>query len=193
MILVLNYNKDNSPDIDNILDEIGLDYNYSNSETKIIGAEKIILPQPDNFSASFRKMSMMNLFSVLRIVNKPILGINEAVRLMCNQVGDQFKCGLGLFKIDREQLYSSNETNLERGNLRFNGESKLLPNGFNGSEVIFDPNRQSTVCDYSKAILTIDQKNFSLSLENNNYFGVELIIDQNRNLAKEIITNFCRI
>ena len=193
MILVLDYNKNNSSYLDEILKELGEEYNYSSSESKIIKAERIILPQTDDFSAAFRKMSMMNLFSILRIVNKPILGINDSVRLMCNQVGDQLKCGLGLFKLDREQLFEHNNSNFERGRLQIPDDSKLVPNELNDTEIIFDPSIHSSLSEYSKTFIIQDNTRFTLTFENNNYFGVELSIEQNRNLAKEILSNFCKI
>lgn len=193
MIVLLNYNKIYSPNLDDILDELGSEYIYSNSESDLLRADRIILPNPNDFNSTFKKMSMMNLFSLLRIVNKPILGINNAVRLMCNQIGDNFKCGLGLFNLDKDPLEEIENLNLEIGAIEISQESYLLPQDFSNESVNFDPRLHSLISGYSKSFIIKGELKFTLTLENNNYFGLELILDQNRNLAKEVIRNFCKI
>lgn len=193
MIVLLNYNKISSPNLDDILDKLELEYIYSNSESDLLNADRIILPNPNNFNSTFKMMNMMNLFSLLRIMNKPILGINNAVRLMCNQIGDNYKCGLGLFNLDTDTLDEIEEMNLEAGTIEISQESLLLPKDYSNASVNFDPRLHSLISGYSKSFIIKDESKFTLTLENNNYFGLELILDQNRSLAKEVIRNFCNI
>jgi imidazoleglycerol phosphate synthase glutamine amidotransferase subunit HisH len=56
MITVLDYGNTGAKDIESSLSELTTDIIISNKESDILNADKLILPDSDNFSASIKKL-----------------------------------------------------------------------------------------------------------------------------------------
>jgi imidazoleglycerol phosphate synthase glutamine amidotransferase subunit HisH len=56
MITVLDYGNTGAKDIESSLSELTADIIISNKESDILYADKLILPDGDNFSASIKKL-----------------------------------------------------------------------------------------------------------------------------------------
>ena len=194
MILILGYNNSETEFLNEILDSLNIHYKYSLLEPQIIKADKFILPHPLNFNSTYRKLNMMNLFSILKMVEKPMLGINNGFRLMCNQLLDNSKCGLGFFPIELnlDSDYDISEK-LETGKLGFKNPSKLLSSKFEGEKIKFKLDALPMVCEFSKAVFKYENYYNSLTYENNNYFGVEMDFELNPKISYEIIRKFAKL
>ena len=132
MIVILGYNNLKTEYLNQILESNGLEYKYSLLENDIIQADKIILPHLDNFNSTYRRMNLMNLFSVLRMIKNPILGINNGFRLMCNDLINKYKKGLGFFNFDIICIDGQNNNpNIVEGNLKILENSTLLDSSYN--------------------------------------------------------------
>ncbi len=194
MVLVLGYNNSETKFLNMVLEENNIKYKYSLLEPQITKAEKIILPHPVNFSSTYRRMNMMNLFSLLRIVKKPILGINNGFSLMCNQLIDHSKCGLGFFNLDiniGNEILDSN--NFVSGKLDILKDCKLLSNNLQNQLVKFNLGIQSLLCQYSCATISYKQTNYSLIYECENYYAVQIDFERNQEVGREIIKNFLKL
>lgn len=194
MILILGYNNSETKCLNDILELSGIEYKYSLLESQIIKADKFILPHPLNFNSSYKKLNMMNLFSLLRMVKKPILGINNGFRLMCGQLINESKCGLGFLPL--ELNLSSNIESPERighGTLEFKNPSKLLNKKFKGEGINFTINYLPIVCEYTKAIINFEGLDYSLTYESDYYYGADLNYELNPIVCREIIKNFANL
>lgn len=194
MILILGYNNSETKCLNDILDSSKKEYKYSLLESQIIKAEKIILPNPLNFNSSYKKLNMMNLFSLLRMVKKPVLGINNGFRLMCGQLINESKCGLGFLSL--ELNISSNLESSEimgQGTLDFKSPSKLLNKNLKGEEIKFTPNYLPIICEYTKALINFEGLEYSLTYESDFYYGADLNYELNPAVCKEIIKNFVNL
>lgn len=194
MILILGYNNCESKCLNDILDANKFEYKYSLLESQIIKADKFILPDPLNFNSTYRKLNMMNLFSMLRLVSKPILGINNGFRLMCGQLLNEMKCGLGFLPL--ELNISSNleiPESVGKGSIDFKNPSLLLDDNYKGVEVKFTLDYLPIVCEYSKAIIKYEGVEYSLTYESDYYYGADLNFEMNPKVCKEIITNFAKL
>lgn len=193
MILVLGYNKSETDILNKIFEKNNIDYKYSLLESDILNSDKIILPESQNFSSAYRNMNMMNLFSILRMVKKPILGINNGYKLMCNQLLNNSKCGLGFFNIDVEvREENSSEDSFANGEIIIAENCKLLKSlPFNS--VLFNKDIQLEAFDCSKIIINSNEKKYSLLHEYKNFYGLEINFAQNSIISEQIITKFAKL
>lgn len=194
MILILGYNNSENEFLNENLDALNVDYSYSLLESKIIGADKLILPNPINFNSTYRKLNMMNLFSVLKMIKKPILGINNGFRLMCSQLLNNTKCGLGFFPLEFNSDTELNSVEVMiNGKLSFNTKSKLISSKLEGEEIKFNLNPFSRECEYAKVLINYNNACYSLTYEHENYFGVEMNFELNPKISRDIFRNFANI
>ncbi len=108
MVTIVSYNKHNSEFIKSLLGMREFEIKISSLEIDIVNADKIILPDANKFDTAYRKLQLCNLFSVLRLMSKPVLGINVGLHLMCNRIVNKEKIGLGLFDFDTSCIDEKN-------------------------------------------------------------------------------------
>lgn len=194
MVIILNYQQNNSTLI-NLLKEKGENFKFSLKEDEILNASKIILPDTENIQKAIRSLQISNLFNLLRIVNKPMLGINNGFFLMCNQILNFNKCGLGLF--DFASLNSKNlvEDKLVEGLIQISENSKLLHSNFANRTVLFEVANQLSVNEYTKSFLNYSNQKFTLICENQDHYGIQIFYEQPKNfeIFEEVLTNFLKL
>jgi imidazoleglycerol phosphate synthase glutamine amidotransferase subunit HisH len=194
MVLVLSYNILSSNYLSEIIEESNSPYCYSLSEGQIIKADKIILPHPDNFDYAYRHLQMYNLFSALRLVKKPILGINDGFRMMCNKILSKKRFGLGFFDLDCANLIAENDVpDFYSDRIISETKSKLTNNLNDDTNLVFSPENQTRINKYTKSKVSCMGDTFSLTKENKNYFGVELDFTANQTIGNTIIKNFLKL
>lgn len=194
MIIILDYQQ-NHLTMSNFLKEKGEYFKFSLREDEILNASKIILPDTENIQKAIKKLQIYNLFNLLRIVNKPILGINNGFFLMCNEILNLNKCGLGLFDLTIVNSKNVVEDKLVEGLIEISEDSKLLNSNFNNRSVLFEIENQLSVNEFTKSSLNYFDQKFNLICENQNYYGIQIFYEQPKNLEifKEILTNFLKL
>jgi imidazole glycerol-phosphate synthase subunit HisH len=85
MIAVIDYGAGNTHSVINALNDLNILYKVTNSEYDICAADKIILPGVGEASFAVKKMSMANIFNLLRVIKKPLLGICLGMQLLCEK------------------------------------------------------------------------------------------------------------
>ena len=197
MVIILDYNNAQSDTINEVLLENNIEYKYSLSEKLITTADKIILPHPHYFNSAYKKMQLMNLFSFLRLIKKPILGINDGFCFMCNEIFDQYKCGLGFFQIDLKSISCATENvteiDLVEGKLELKENCMLVDGKYSKAKVNFDFHSQLREYEYTSSLIHYNNDVYSLTYENENYFACELNFVKNIDLGKSIIKNFLNL
>ena len=71
MITIVNYDREASNSIAKILTDLEVVYKVSSKELDIISAKKLILPDGKDINIIFRKLQLLNLYSLLKMVNQP--------------------------------------------------------------------------------------------------------------------------
>lgn len=190
MVVVLNYSKKQDENLNKVLKELAIPFEYSLNEAHITKADQIILPDAANLSSAYRKLNVMNLFSFLRLINKPILGINAGFQLMCHEFSKE-KCGLGFFDL---KLISGMDKNLSEvsGILAVSHDSRLISQSMKNHQINITIKNYIDYCDLSKAWAIVDSKKISVSLEDNNYYGLLLAEENNDNIFSDAINNFSK-
>lgn len=193
MILILDYNKSETEILNRIIERNNVEFKYSLREADILNAEKIILPNPNIFNSTYRKLNMMNLFSMLRIIKKPILGLNNGSRLMCNKLLNNHKSGLGFFNIDVNIQEEYIEANSEDVGEIIVDENFQYFNSINKSKIFFNSDTHQKAFDCSKIIISSKDKKYSIMHVYNNFYGLEIDIERNEQITEEIITSFIKL
>ncbi len=81
------------------LEKLGIDQKFTSVESEILAADRIILPDCKDLKRAVKRLHLLNLFSMLRMVNKPVLGIGNGFALMCEGTGVTSCEGLGFFPL----------------------------------------------------------------------------------------------
>ena len=194
MITIVAYNKHNSEFIKSLLGLKDFEIKISTLEKDIVKADKIILPDAINFDTAYRKLQFCNLFSLLRLINKPVLGINVGLQIMCNRILNKDKVGLGLFDFDTSYVDHKNENKkYKSGTVKLIGKSHLIKKISDGAEVVISKQNFQPINNLTKSVILFEDSEYTLTFENGNYFGVELNFEKNLLLGQQIIENFVLI
>lgn len=82
MIVVVEYGAGNTASVANALSQLGVEYKISDNEMLVGKAEKIIFPGVGEASSAVKQLHLNNLFTMLRVVKKPLLGICLGMQLL---------------------------------------------------------------------------------------------------------------
>lgn len=189
MIVILKYSIKTDQEFSEIFEKLKLDYTFTLDESIIIKASHIILPDTYNLNIAIRKMQLMNLYSVLRMIKKPILGINNGFNLMCNNLSDIQKLGLGLFPIDSKTCSSKNEVNSNIGKINVLKKTNILAQ-INIKDVNCHLGRTVDVNNFTTSVISNNNQEYSLTCENENYYSIQMEISNNKELFEKLIGNF---
>lgn len=81
------------------LEKLGIEQKFTSVESEILAADRIILPDCKDLKRAVRRLHLLNLFSMLRMIKKPVLGIGNGFALMCEGTGFTSCEGLGFFPV----------------------------------------------------------------------------------------------
>ncbi len=81
------------------LEKLGINQKFTSVESEILAADRIILPDCKDLKRAVKRLHLLNLFSMLRMVKKPVLGIGNGFALMCEGTGVTSCEGLGFFPL----------------------------------------------------------------------------------------------
>ena len=65
------------------LEKLGVDQKFTSVESEILAADRIILPDCSDIKKALKRLHLLNLFSMLKMIQKPVLGIANGFSLMC--------------------------------------------------------------------------------------------------------------
>jgi imidazoleglycerol phosphate synthase glutamine amidotransferase subunit HisH len=194
MVVILKFDSNVEEFYSTLFMELNIDYKISLRENDISRAEHIILPDTDLLIKVIKKLQLMNLYSLLRMKNVPILGVNNGMVLMCNKIVDINKTGLGFFNINANTISVNDEKGEEIKEIEFRkvDKSKLLTDT---SEIVkFNKKKKYLKSNhFSTSKINIDKNKYSFIMEKDNYFGIQIDIKENKDLFKKILTNFIKL
>ena len=96
MIYIIDYYKTGAKEAYDLLSKFNVEIKIGKNEVEALNSDKIVLPDTEHPIKALRKLHLFNLYSALRIYNKPILGIGNGFALMCVHFND--RDALGFFK-----------------------------------------------------------------------------------------------
>jgi len=191
MIVILDIETGQVEQISGFLNELKIDNIISNKEHEVLKADGIIIPDCHNIHSASKKLQLCNFYSSLRLIKKPILGINTGMNLMTEAISEENIFGLGFFKCKsirpeerRKQFESEIKRTAKSKLLRYLRDNKVM---FSGLTCCVESSKDST------SGIMIDGKMICGSLENENYYGVQFNPELSGKSGKVVLKNFYNI
>lgn len=170
------------------------DFKVSKNELDICGSDKIILAGCGSAPSVMRKIQMLNLYSVLRVIKKPILGIGLGIQLMSDYSTEgNFSC-LGFFpgtavRFDSSLMESTykgmHKVNFCKHSILFDGIEDNTEFFFNNSYYLPQSDLSTSTCQNTIT--------FCSSVENENAYGVQFHPEMSGEAGLKLLKNFIKI
>jgi glutamine amidotransferase len=191
MITIVDYGDTCTSEVASSLKKFTDDFIISRNEVDILGFDKIIFAGSGSANAAMKKIHMLNLFSVLRLVKKPMLGIGLGMQLMSDYSTEgNFPC-LGIFPgtairfsetLDEDEYKGFYKVNFSKHSLLFNGINDNTEFYFNNSYYL--PENEMTTSTCKKNVP------FCSSMEIENFFGVQFHPEKSGEAGIRLFKNF---
>lgn len=191
MIVLIDYGAGNTASVANVLKDLNCEFKITNKEINICSADKIIFPGVGEASFAVKKLHMHNLFSLLRLIKKPMLGICLGMQLLCDKLKEGNAAGLGIFPINTEKF---DETKIKVPHMGWNQikylkQSKLFNGIKEGEYFYFAHSYFIPVNEYATSVCNYGI-NFCSTMEKDNFYGVQFHPEKSGSAGIQIIKNF---
>lgn len=194
MIALIDSGAGNVASVANALKDLNCDYVLTQREKDLCDSEKIIFPGVGEASFAVRKLHLLNLFNLLRILKKPVLGICLGMQLMCEKLVEGNTTGLGIFPVsteifDKEKVkvphMGWNKVQVNEGHKLFDG----LKDGeyFYYANSYYVPVNEFTIAKSNNGI------DFSASIQKNNFYGVQFHPEKSGEAGIKLLKNFIEL
>jgi len=167
------------------------DFKVSRNELDICESDKIILAGCGSAPSVMKKIQLLNLYSVLRVVKKPMLGIGLGMQLMADYSTEgNFSC-LGFFPGTAIKFEGDTEGSLLKGNHKINlcKQSILFDGIEENAEFFFNNSYYLPKSDLSTSTC-LSMIEFCTSIENENAYGVQFHPEMSGEAGLKILKNF---
>lgn len=188
MITIIDYGNTNSKELKSSLSELTGEIIISNKETDILKADKLIFPDSENFSGAIRKLHLLNLFSVLRMIKKPSLGIGTGMHLMTKSYKNINAACLGFFPVECRNYENSNNDFLQLP-VKILKKSGLLKDILRDDLFHFQIGCYIPLNEFSTSS-TKTNKEITASIEKDHLFGVQFNPEKSGEAGMKIFQNF---
>jgi glutamine amidotransferase len=191
MITIVDYGDECIQTVASALKNITDDFTISRNEADICSSDKIIFAGCGDAPSVMKKIQLLNLYSVLRVIKKPMLGIGLGMQLMADfSTEGNFPC-LGLFpgtsikfgdEINNAGIKGLHKINFCKPSLLFDGIEDNAEFYFNNSYYLPQSELSTSTCQRG---LT-----FCSSMENANFFGTQFHPEMSGNEGLKLLKNF---
>lgn len=194
MVSIVDYGDVCTPEVTSAIKKLTDDFVVSKNEVDICRSDKIIFAGCGSASLAMKKIHLLNLFSVLRIVKKPMLGIGLGMQLMAGYTTEGNLSCLGIFpgtsvKFDdniEETVYKGlHKISLCKPSALYDGIEDNTEFYFNNS--YFLPKNNLTTSTCQKDVLLCS------SMENDNSFGVQFHPEKSGEAGLKLLKNFIEL
>ncbi|MCZ7601346.1 MAG: imidazole glycerol phosphate synthase subunit HisH [Melioribacteraceae bacterium] len=194
MIALIEYGAGNTASVSNALKEIGVEHIISKNEKDISEADKIIFPGVGEASSAVKKLHLLNLFSLLRVIKKPMLGICLGMHILCDRSEEGDVACLGVINGEAKKFDTTKVKVPHMGwnNVNISKDSKLFNNIDDKSYFYFAhsyyiPKNDSTIAT------TEHDLEFCAVLEKDNFYGVQFHPEKSGEAGLQLLKNFVEL
>jgi glutamine amidotransferase len=194
MISIINYGVSDVEIIAKALDALKYEFIITNKEYDILKSDKIILPGERDMSYAVKQLHKNNLFTMLRVCKKPILGINTGMQVFADHLKDKNINGLGIFpgsiekfdsEISKVPFTGLNSIEIKTKNKIFNGIES-------GEKFYFENSYYLPINIYTTSVAN-NNTGFTSSAENRNYYGVQFHPEKSGDAGLKLLKNFIEL
>ncbi|PKL82067.1 MAG: imidazole glycerol phosphate synthase subunit HisH [Ignavibacteriae bacterium HGW-Ignavibacteriae-3] len=194
MIVLIDYGAGNTASIANVLDDLNCEYVISQTEKDVCNSDKIIFPGVGEAQFAVKKLHMLNLFNLLRLLKKPMLGICLGMQLMCEKSKEGNVAGLGIFSLGTEKFDETivKVPHMGWNHVKHDGASKLFE-GIKNNEYFYFANSYFVPVNEFTTSFSNYQTDFSSSMEKENFYGVQFHPEKSGPAGIQLIKNFVEL
>lgn len=194
MIILVNYNN-NYGKIGEALKTLQIEHKYSDNEFEICKADKLILPGYGIASAGIKKIHILNLFTMLRVLKKPLLGIGLGMEILCDYSPEGNVSCLGIVgeKIKRFDEAENEVPFKGLHSIELRRESRLFEGIAEGSDFYFYNSYYLPITEYTTAAAKNKNTVLSAAVEKENFFGVQFHPEDSGDNGLKILKNFVNL
>ncbi len=191
MVVILKFDNETEKYFAKLFNELNIECRISLKETDIAKAGHIILPDTNYLPEVIKKIQLMNLYSIIKILKVPVLGINNGMILMCNKIKNIHKAGFGFYTLQPNTITHKTEQ-LVKAKIE-NTKKDILLTGIKEKEIRIYSKEYLPANRYSTSLLNVKDKKYSFSMKDGNHFAIQIDMERNKNLFKQIISNFVEL
>ena len=202
-IAILDYGMGNIKSVERKIQQLGAEPIVTNDHSKIILADKIILPGVGHFGKAMENLEKDNLIDSLNeavLVNKaPILGICLGMQLMTEYSEEGERNGLGWVKATVQKFNVKDTLRHKVPHTGWNRvttlkESPLMSEITKDSEFYF-VHEYHIVCDDKQDVLneTLYEYSFVSAFQKENIFGVQYHPEKSHDVGLQLFKNFINL
>jgi len=194
MLTIIDYNLGNVDKVADALTVSGIRFKITRNENDIIGSEKIILSGSEEALPAVKKLHLLNLFTVLRIVKKPVLGIGLGMQLLSEFSKEGGVACLGKFAGTVEKFDNSISKVPFTGSykIRADKNSFLFKGIDENAEFQFRNSFYLPVNEYTTAH-AINGVSFSAAIERDNFYGIQFHPEESGKDGLTLLRNFAEL
>jgi len=191
MIAIIDYGAPAVEPVAKALSALKYDYIITNKEYDILKSERIIFPGVGDIAFAVKQFHKNNLFTMLRVCKKPILGIDVGMQLMSDHIKEGTIGGLGIFpgSIEKFDPEISKVPNIGLNSIEIKIKSNIFNGIESGEKFYFDHSYYLPINTYTTSVA--DNKTaFSASVETGNYYGVQFHPEKSGGAGLKLLKNF---
>jgi len=194
MLTIIDYNLGSVDKVADALTVLGIRFKITRNENDIIGSEKIILSGTEEALSAVKKLHLLNLFTVLRIVKKPVLGIGLGMQLLSEFSREGDVACLGKFAGTVEKFDNTDSKVPFFGDykIRIEKNSILFKEIDETAEFRFRNSFYLPINDYTIA-QAINGVSFSAAIEKDNFYGVQFHPEESGKDGLTLFRNFAEL
>jgi glutamine amidotransferase len=194
MIALIEYGAGNTASVSNALEELDVKHIITNREIEISKADKIIFPGVGEASSAVKKLHLLNLFSLLRVIKKPMLGICLGMHILCDRSEEGNVSCLGVVDAEAKKF---DETKVKVPHMGWNNvsiikDSKLFNNIADKTYFYFAHSYYIAKNDSTIATTKHDIE-FCSALEKDNFYGVQFHPEKSGEAGLKLLRNFIEL
>jgi glutamine amidotransferase len=191
MLTIIDYKLGGVNKVADALSGAGVKFGITTHENDIISSDKIILPGFEEAFSAVKKLHLLNLFTVLRIVKKPVLGIGLGMQLLSEFSKEGDVACLGKFPgtVKKFSDPSAKVPFTINSNIRIEKENPLF-NNINEQDVFKFCNSFYLELNEYTIASALNGIRFTAAIAKDNFYGVQFHPEESGDAGLQLLLNF---
>jgi glutamine amidotransferase len=190
MVVVLDLGIKKENRLFQLLNEFDCEFVLSNNENDILNADRLILYIEEDLPSVIRTLHILNLFSVLRLIRKPILAIGSGIQLLFDRLLDNNSAGLGIVNLPEDFEKSADPDEIERDVQIRVLDKACLFDGFDDTAQFYFNKVNYIPCTDNTTAVTEKKLECCVAIQKSNYYGVQFHPELSGESGEKLLRNF---
>ncbi|HRN27891.1 MAG: imidazole glycerol phosphate synthase subunit HisH [Ignavibacteriaceae bacterium] len=191
MVTIIDYGDTCTSKVVESIKNITDDFIVSRNEVEICRSDKIIFAGCGSAAEAMKKIHLLNLFSVLRIVKKPMLGIGLGMQLMADYSTEGNISCLGFFSGTAIKYDDSINESAYKGMHKISFyKHSILFDGIDVNSEFYFNNSYYLPKNEDSTSLSKNNVDVCTSIENENAYGVQFHPEMSGEAGLKLLKNF---